>query len=163
MPDMLAKLYWKPSASEWDNRTWFNDIDNADIEIILPDISQKSSVLNWILGEFNLGWTDQAEAAFVNRPLTILIAVHRREEIVGFACFDSVRMNFFGPMGVAEKWRGKGIGAVLLLESLRMMREAGYEYAIIHAVGPVMFYAKVCGAEPIPDSEAAQYRKEIKL
>lgn len=161
MPDMLAKLYWNPSPS--DDRTWFNDIWNADVEIVRPDIGQKTAILNWIVGRFSRGWADQAEAAFNNRPLTIFIATYRRQEMIGFACWDSVRQNFFGPMGVSEEWRGKGVGACLLLECMKAMRESGYEYAIIHAVGPVMFYAKVCGAECIPDSEAAQYRKEIKL
>jgi predicted N-acetyltransferase YhbS len=158
MPDMLAKLYWEPRES-----TWANDIWNADVKIHRPDIGQKPAVLNWILQNFSQGWMTQAEACFRNSPLTIFIAVHDRREIVGFACYDSVRRNFFGPMGVADEWRGKGVGACLLLHCFSAMREAGYEYTIIHAVGPVMFYAKACGAEVIPDSEAAQYRKEIKL
>lgn len=158
MPDMLAKLYWKQTDS-----TWANDIWNANIEIVRPDIGQKHIVLDWINKTFSYGWMQQAEAAFFNQPITIFIAVQEQRKIVGFACFDSVRRNFFGPMGVGEAWRKSGVGTGLVAHCFAAMREAGYEYAIIHAVGPVMFYAKACGAEVIPDSEAAQYRKEIKL
>jgi GNAT superfamily N-acetyltransferase len=157
MPDMLAKLYWQPPI---DSPNWANDIWNLNVEIVRPDIGQKSIVLDWVRKQFS-AWTDQAEAAFTNRPLTIFIAVHERREICGFACFDVTRRNFFGPTGVSEAWRGKSIGTALLIHCFNAMREAGYEYAIIHAVGPVAFYAKTVGAEVIPDSEAGTYRREI--
>lgn len=157
MPDMLAKLYWRPAES-----TWANDIWNLNVDILRPDVSQMGLVLDWIEANFSNGWAYQAQIAFMNRPLTIFIAVHDSKEICGFACFDATRKNFFGPMGVAESWRKKSIGEALVNRCFEAMRESGYEYAIIHAVGPVAFYSKVCGAEPIPDSEAGLYRREIK-
>jgi hypothetical protein len=156
MPDMLAKLYWQRKDCTWPNDLW-----NAEIEILRPDIGQKRLVLDWIVTNFNGGWAEQAGAAFQNRPLTIFIAVQDRRKIVGFACFDAVRRNFFGPIGVAESCRNSGVGSGLVAHCFGAMREAGYEYAIIHAVGPMAFYSKVCGAEPVPDSEAGLYRREI--
>ncbi len=157
MPDMLAKLYWKPRDPVSAYDMW-----NLGVEIVRPDMGQKRFVLDWIGANFHPGWAQQADAAFANRPLTIFIAIHDEKEIVGFACYDATRKNFFGPMGVVESWRKQNIGEALVLRSFEAMRESGYEYAIIHAVGPVAFYSNVCGAEPIPDSEAGSYRREIR-
>ena len=56
-----------------------------------------------------------------------------QKEIVGFACYDATCMNFFGPTGVKESERGKGVGKALLLAALHAMKEQGYAYAIIGA------------------------------
>jgi GNAT superfamily N-acetyltransferase len=58
--------------------------------------------------------------------------------------------------------RRKGIGKVLLFESLSALRELGYVYAIIGAAGPVRFYQKTVGAIIIPDSEPGIYTDMLK-
>jgi predicted N-acetyltransferase YhbS len=77
--------------------------------------------------------------------------------IAGFAVYESSRRGFFGPTGVREDLRGKGVGAALLFRCLESMREMGYAYAIIGGVGPAEFYAKVCGARIIEGSERSVY------
>jgi predicted N-acetyltransferase YhbS len=67
-------------------------------------------------------------------------------------------LGFFGPGGVAESYRAKGIGAALLMSCLLDMRLKGYGYAIIGDVGPVEFYRKVVGAIEIPDSTPGFYK-----
>ncbi len=74
------------------------------------------------------------------------------EEIVGFAAYDCAFRSYFGPTGVREELRGKGIGGALLLRALEDMAAQAYKYAIIGEVEPVQFYAKVCGAAVIPGS-----------
>ncbi len=54
--------------------------------------------------------------------------------------------GFFGPTGVDESARGKGIGHALLLKTLLDMRDQGYGYAIIGGAGPVDFYQRSVGA-----------------
>jgi len=58
---------------------------------------------------------------------------------------------------VIDAAQHKGIGRALLLASLSALREMGYVYAIIGAVGPVRFYQKTVGAIIIPDSEPGIY------
>jgi phosphoribosylglycinamide formyltransferase 1 len=69
--------------------------------------------------------------------------------IAGFAAFNARGLRFpwlrrwrergdvgvFGPYGVAEAYRGTGIGEPLLTAALGGLREAGYDHALIPAVG----------------------------
>ena len=59
----------------------------------------------------------------------------------------------FGPVGVREDYRGRGIGKALLLASLHAMAGEKYAYAIIGWVGPIQFYAETVGATVIEGSE----------
>ena len=78
--------------------------------------------------------------------------------VLGFACYDATAKDFFGPTGVMESQRGKGIGAALLIACMQAMAAEGYAYAVIGGAGPVAFYEKVVGATVIPDSVPGPYR-----
>ena len=110
---------------------------------------------------FEAGWADEISVGYANKPVTIFIAIRDRQ-VIGFAAYECTRRGFFGPTGVASAARGKGIGAVLLLESLAALREMGYVYAIIGAAGPVRFYQKTVGAIIIPDSEPGIYTDMLR-
>ena len=56
-------------------------------------------------------WTAEAEAAFARMPVACFIAV-QDARILGFACHDATHRNFFGPEGVLESARGRGLGDV---------------------------------------------------
>jgi len=75
----------------------------------------------------------------------------------------AARLRGFGPTGVLQSARGKGIGKALLLACLWSLREMGYVYAIIGAAGPVRFYQKTVGAIIIPDSEPGIYTDMLKI
>ena len=70
----------------------------------------------------------------------------------------STARGFFGPLGVAEAWRTKGVGAALLLQCLHAIRAHGYAYAIIGGVGPKAFYEKVVPVMEIPGSSPGIYQ-----
>ena len=110
---------------------------------------------------FSRNWADEISVGFAHQPISVFVATIERE-IVGFAGYECTRRGFFGPTGVASAARGKGIGAVLLLEALAALREMGYVYAIIGAAGPVRFYQKTVGAIIIPDSEPGIYTDMLK-
>ena len=73
----------------------------------------------------------------------------RYREILGFSAHEANNrgLGTFGPTGVAPSARGQGIGRLLLLESLRDLRELGYESAIIPWTDSVEFYQRSCGAK----------------
>jgi ribosomal protein S18 acetylase RimI-like enzyme len=52
-----------------------------------------------------------------------LIVGHRGEEVLGFSHYDAER---FGPIGVAASQRGKGIGHILMFETLEAQKRAGF-------------------------------------
>jgi GNAT superfamily N-acetyltransferase len=107
-------------------------------------------------------WPDEVLAAFAHVPPTLFVAAEG-ERVVGFAAYNATRPDFFGPTGVDESRRGRGIGRVLLLQCLEALANEGYGYAIIGGVGPAPFYEKVCGAFIIPGSDPGIYRNHVRV
>jgi len=122
---------------------------------------EKHQVVQWVLDNFGQRWASECDVSFARQPVACFIAT-RSGEIFGFACYDSTCKGYFGPTGVIEIYRGRGIGKALLLSSLHSMHEQGYAYAIIGAAGPVAFYAKTVGAIEIPDSVPGIYRDWLR-
>ncbi len=83
--------------------------------------------------------------------------------LAGFACYDATARGFFGPTGVDETHRGKGVGHALLLATLLDMHAVGYPYGVIGGAGPTGFYQRSVGAILIPDSEPGIYRGMLDL
>lgn len=109
-------------------------------------------VVEYIENHFNKTWASEAKASLYRPHPNCFIAVID-QKIVGFACYDATAKAFFGPTGVSEEARGKGIGKALLLHTLEAMLHDGYAYAIIGATNSAIpFYEKVCGAIKIENS-----------
>jgi predicted N-acetyltransferase YhbS len=147
---MLVRLYDLPDAQPYYDRA------AAAIDIRRANPWERSAVRGFIETTFGARWADEAELAFVRQPISVFVAMQGKE-IAGFAAYEVSTRNYFGPTGVREELRGKGIGAALLFRCLHSMRELGYAYAIIGGVGPAAFYEKVCGAFVIPGSERGIY------
>ncbi len=146
MTDMLVKLYNLPeSGSSISNRV------APEIKIRKPMASEKSLVVGWVRENFGESWGNEMEITFSHSPTSCYIA-QQDQKIIGFACYDAAALGYFGPTGVAEDSRGKGIGKALLLACLLEMKLKGYGYAIIGWAGPQEFYEKAVGAVAIPDS-----------
>ncbi len=116
---------------------------------------ERSAVVQFVEAQFP-HWTDELRAAFRRVPSSVFVA-EREGSVIGFACYNATRPNYFGPTGVAEHERGKGIGRTLLLQALEALAAEGYAYAIIGGVGPAEFYEKAVGAVVIPGSEPGIY------
>lgn len=152
MPDMLVKLYELPDLAPAVARC-----TAAGVTIRRGLAPEKHVVLAWIGAEFGMGWVSETDVAFSRQPVACYIAVEA-ERVIGFGCYDATARGVFGPTGVTEAARGKGVGAALLLACLHDMRAQGYAYAVIGGAGPTEFYTKICGATPIPDSWPGMYR-----
>jgi GNAT superfamily N-acetyltransferase len=151
MQDMLVRLYDLP-----DHMSLIEKLQNEGIVIRRPLAAEKSIVLDWVTKHFGTGWASEAAVSFSYQPIACFIAI-LSGRVVGFACYDSCYRNFFGPTGVDEKARNKGIGKALLLECLYAMKSQGYAYGIIGGVGPAEFYAKAVGATLIDGSNPGIY------
>ncbi len=152
MTDMLVKLYELPPLHPAVERC-----AAAGIDIRRALAAEKHHVLPWIRAKFSEGWVSECEAAFAQTPISCFIATENGQ-LVGFACYDAGFRGMFGPTGVDDSTRGKGVGAALLLACLHAMHSLGYVYAVIGWTGPQEFYTKVCGATPIKGSRPGAYR-----
>ena len=156
MPDMLVKLYELPELAPL-----IEDQRTSGVEIRRGIPPEKHVVVNWVRTTFSEAWASECEVAFSHHPVSCFVAI-RNQAVVGFACYDATCKDFFGPEGVGEPERGKGIGKALLISCLQAMAGQGYAYAIIGGAGPVQFYAKSVGALVIEDSTPGIYRGMLK-
>lgn len=152
MPDMLVRLYDLPDPVAYLERA-----AAERISVRRAEPWDRDRLRQFIAATFNPIWVTETDRAFIHLPVTAFVAV-RGPQICGFAAFEVTRRGFFGPTGVLEELRGRGIGAALLLRCLEAMRELGYAYAVIGGVGPAAFYERTCGALVIPGSEIGIYR-----
>ncbi|MGH7894805.1 MAG: GNAT family N-acetyltransferase [Candidatus Binatia bacterium] len=150
MADMLVKLYELPDVS-----ALVDHLAGEGVVVRPARTPEKPTVLAWMDAHFGF-WTREVEAAYGRLPVTCFLAV-RQQELLGFSCYDIVCPNFFGPTGVLEAERGKGIGKALLLAALHAQKAQGFAYAIIGGVGPAEYYAKAVGAVMIEGSQPGIY------
>lgn len=158
MSDMLVKLYELPALEPHIAKAREHGVD------IRRPIGPEARVLaDWVNEHFGDAWAAETEMALGNRPVSCFIAVDEAErELLGFACYDATALGFFGPTGVAESARGRGIGQALLLASLHGMYAQGYAYGIIGAAGPKEFYSRAVGAVEIAHSWPGIYRNYVR-
>ncbi len=152
MPDMLVKLYELPELGPV-----IAAQQNQGVAIRRSMPPEQHIVIDWVRRHFSEGWASETAVAYSRLPVSCFVAVEN-ETLIGFGCYDATHKGFFGPTGVAEAERGRGIGKALLLACLHAMYAEGYGYAIIGWVGPAEFYTKAVGATLIPDSEPGVYR-----
>ena len=152
MPDMLVSLLKLPSLDR---------LNDEGINIRRAQPFEITPVRDFIEQNFSLAWADEISVGFANKPVSVVIAT-RDAQVIGFAGYECTRKAFFGPTGVAEHERGRGIGTALLIACLWGLRELGYVYAVIGGAGPTNFYERSVGAIVIPDSEPGIYADLLK-
>ncbi len=158
MADMLVKLY-----KLLDLNTSLQQVRQNGILIKRPIGPEKYFVVEWVRSRFGNHWVSEVDISFSNRPVSTFIALDEKEnKIVGFASYDATVRGFFGPTGVDEDYRGKGIGTALLLSCLHDMFNVGYAYAIIGDPGPVEYYKKTVDAVEIEDSYPGIYKNMLR-
>ena len=107
MFDMLVKLYdLPPLESEFEKQK------ASGITIRRPLASEKKIVLDWVSENFYPEWVNECDIAFAYQPVACFIAVEDNQ-LAGFACYDVASRNIFGPTGVSQAYRGRGLGKAL--------------------------------------------------
>ncbi|UYN99158.1 MAG: GNAT family N-acetyltransferase [Devosia sp.] len=132
----------------------------ATIRVALPP--EQHIIKDWVRRHFSDYWVSEVAAAMAHQPPGCLIAVVDGA-LVGFACYDATARGFFGPTGVSEDQRGKGIGLALFHATLMAMKAQGYAYAVVGSAGPVDFYVSAAGALPIPSDNEDIYQGLLRL
>jgi len=126
-------------------------VEGVDATIRLALRPEQHVIKDWVREHFSEYWVSEVTAAMAHQPPGCLVATVDGK-LVGFACYDATARGFFGPTGVSEDQRGKGIGLALFYQTLAAMKAHGYAYAVIGSAGPVDFYANAVGAIPITSS-----------
>ena len=155
MSDMLVNLLKLPSLDVSRKK-----MQDQDIEVRRVNPFEITPVLEFVEQHFSIAWANEISVGFANKPVSIFVAISD-QTVVGFAAYECTRRNFFGPTGVIEEARGRGIGKALLLECLWALGEMGYVYAIIGGVGPAGFYEQTVGATVIEDSYPGIYNHRV--
>jgi hypothetical protein len=167
MSDMLVKLYNLPPLAPV-----LAELARANIEIRAGDPSEKTVIARWVRHHFDEAWAIGCEVGLGQRPVTCYIAVEKgpalaapqnpydqpAQLLVGMACYDVASRGMFGPTGVREDYRHRGVGTGLLLACLHAMAAERYAYAIIGWAGAPDFYARTVGATLIEGSEPGIFR-----
>jgi len=151
MPDMLVKLYELPEL-----HPLLDKLERQGIVVRRAYPYELTPVRQFVARHFSQGWADELTGGFARQPVSVFLA-QEGDRCVGFAGYECTTRDYFGPEGVLEEYRGRGLGKALLLCCLHALREMGYAYAIIGAAGPVEFYTQACGAIPIEGSTPGFY------
>src|SRR6202011_5842739 len=152
MADLLVKLYdLKPTKRP----------PPEGVSVRRAFAAEKRLLADWVSKRFGERWASECEISFTRNPVACFIAVSDFV-VLGFASYDSTARGFFGPTGVTEEARHKGIGRALLMATLQDMASQGYAYAIIGATTSLDFYRKEVGGVEIPGSTPGFYRGMLK-
>lgn len=154
--DLLVNLYSR-KLEELGERT-------AQVEAVIRTAlpPEMHIIQNWVREHFSEYWVSELTVAMAHQPPGCLVAVVDGK-LAGFACYDATAKGFFGPTGVDESQRGKGIGLALFHRTLVAMKAQGYAYAVIGSAGPVDFYKNAVGAMPIPSDNEDIYQGLLRI
>ena len=116
--------------------------ENLPAEIPKNMQHDSERVLDFIGRNFGPIWRFEAR-----RGATVF-SIEHEGEIAGFSTHEANNrgLGTFGPIGVAEKFRGHGFGKQLLLASLADLRRLGYHRAVIPWTDATEYYRRICGA-----------------
>jgi len=157
MTDLLIKLYDLPEVAPH-----LAGVRKRGVVVRRARAYEKFRVLQWVGEAFGPGWAGECDAAFAHQPATCFLGTSEGT-IVGFACYECTCKNFFGPLGVAEGYRKRGIGRALSLRALHAMAELGYAYAIVgDGDRALAFYSRVLEVIEIQGSSPGYYADRLR-
>jgi mycothiol synthase len=120
-------------------------IDARDDAVTVRRARPDDPLVEFVGERFSDSWVRESGIAQSRARPTVFVAL-REERIVGFACHGVYRVDWFGPIGVADAERGSGVGEALLRRCLDEQAAAGLSTAQISWIGPSAFYSRTVGA-----------------
>jgi len=157
VPDLLIKLYdlkfEKHRKEHFDN----------ELRIVRPLAIDKTKVIEFVRSEFGERWANECERSFSKIPISCFVGL-KKKNVIGFACYDATAKGFFGPIGIKQEERSKGLGTQLLYSCLSDMWDNEYGYAIVGWVdeNQLEFYHKNTAASVIPGSHPGIYKRMVE-
>ena len=128
-------------------REKLESLHSEGIRIIPYETKYLEKTLDFLLSEFGAGWKRNAFMAMQKGEAekTILLCVNKQDEIIGFCMrkIDGLDCRF-GPIGVKETLRSKGLGGVLLDVMMLEMKKKGlyYLYFLWTSGDAIRFYER---------------------
>ncbi len=122
--------------------------ENGEVTTRRAEQSERMRVIEWVEKLFSTFWRVEADRAFDYEKPKIWIA-EQGDRIIGFSVYSAFEPSWFGPIGVEPEVRTRGIGSLLLFNSLRDMREEGQRIAVVPWTSHLFFYAQVPGIRRI--------------
>lgn len=151
----LKKFKFKTHRMRQNLTVWLNDYSqkpvsqHSDYTFSRIQSNEFKDTFRFVKHHFPDGtWAEEVELSFKLNPPKTFIAKDLKGEIIGWATHSQFFPGSFGPTGVLESKRGKGIGTELLKWCLWDMKEDGIENCQIMWVedNTVKFYSKTVGA-----------------
>jgi len=105
---------------------------------------EKRELVGWIRDTFSPFWAYEVSCCFGEDSTSVWLAEHEGA-IVGFAAYSSLEPDWFGPIGVDQKVRRKGIGTVLLYKAINSLRLNGHRLITIPWTDLLFFYSQLPG------------------
>ena len=109
---------------------------------------EKGRFTKWAAEVFSPFWGFEASEAFKFDPPKLWIG-EEAEKTLGFSVYSALEPHWFGPIGVDPNSRKRGLGSVLLFNSLVSMKEEGQRMAVIPWTEHLFFYTQVPGVKRI--------------
>ncbi len=125
-------------------RALLSELSECGIKVRKVSPAEGELVGRWVEERFSPFWRTEVEMALTAEDGGVLVA-ESGGRILGFSAYGALRPDFFGPIGVDPGARGRGIGTVLLFETLTLMRAEGVRMATIPWTTHLTFYAQVPG------------------
>jgi len=116
-------------------------------------------IQEWIRRKFGITWSIEAGLTKDRLDAGLLYVTNSDDEIIGFSVYGATAPYRFGPIGIDEKHRGKGIGKVLLYQTLQEMRKTGIHIIEIPWTTHLFFYAGIPGITGI--RSFIMYKKQL--
>lgn len=108
------------------------------------ELSEKGFIENWVKRNFGGFWAYEAGEGLKGGASKVWIA-EEGGEVLGFSVYGALEPNWFGPIGVLEKARRRGIGSILLFKCLASIRGEGFGEAVIPWTSHLFFYTQIPG------------------
>ena len=129
----------------------------ADVEVRLVVSDDERKLKEFVFVNFSESWWKEIEAIFNSESSAFSVIACCNGEVVGFASVGATNSSWFGPMGVGEQFRGRGIGKILLLKSINEATFRGENQLTIPWVNEA-FYNRCLGK--MPRQEFFKYSKK---
>jgi mycothiol synthase len=112
------------------------------------ELSERERFTRWAAEMFSPFWGFEVSETFKFDPPKLWIG-EQAGKILGFSVYGALEPHWFGPIGVDPDSRKRGLGSVLLFNSLASMREEGQRIAVIPWTEHLFFYSQVPGVKRV--------------